>query len=175
MERNILALILVVLLLVILSFPVFSDQERCEGTYEFALGMGEGVMGSSWGWGLLGFVITVTGGIGGTALGWRMTGGWTDEAKWIPFALIGAGIGTIVSLTLPYASKPQPVLIPGNISEKNRECYLDGYGWGARRKSTNSALIGCAVGWGFNIIVIPVVMAGLYLQDLTHSPDWSGW
>ena len=141
MKKNRVAFILV--LFVVCSYPVFSDQENCIPTQEYYLGLVDGRMHSPWGWGLLGFGLTTTGNI----VQWRLAveGYYIESDDWIP---VGPGIGTAISIALPLVIT-RPKVIPANISEDQINCYLDGYKRTARRKKVSRALMGCAAGWGF--------------------------
>ena len=164
MEKNGVALILV--LFVVCSSPVFSDQDSCEGTYEFALGMGEGVMRSSWGWGLLGFGLTYLGCIVSIKTArrvWYDIGEGEARALYFLFPVIGTGI----SIALPLAIEPQPAVIPDTIPEDNVDCYLEGYRWKARRRNVNSAVLGSVLGWGVVLLFgLPLVWIESTLSPL---------
>ena len=143
MKKNRVALILV--LFVVCSYPVFSDQENCIPTQEYYLGLIDGRTHSPWGWGWLGLGLTAMGSIV-QRIAYYQSGYSFDSEYWL---IIGPGIGTAISIVLPLAIKPRPKVIPANISEDQLSCYLDGYKRTARRKNVTRALIGCAAGWFF--------------------------
>ena len=148
MKKNRVALILV--LFVVCSYPVFSDQENCIPTQEYYLGLIDGRTHSPWGWGWLGLGLTAMGGIVQRIASYQS--GYYFASEY--YLLIGPGIGTAISIVLPLAIKPQPKVIPANISEDQLNCYLDGYKRTARPKNVTRVLIGCAAGWGYSLILL---------------------
>ena len=147
MKINRIALILV--LFVFWSCPVFSDQDSCEGTNEFYLGLQNAAYGTRVFWVVFG-ATTV---IGASLVVMQVTDTWQ---KLVVGNLIGAGMCTIISTTLPLAITPTPMVIPDSISEEKVECYLEGYGssWAAKRNNAHGGLIGSGIGWGVIVLEI---------------------
>ena len=150
MKKNRIAIIL--LLLVVLSCPVFSNQEGCEHTVEFILGSTDAInQPVPLRYGVLGFLSIWIGSGVGKAVWGEDDDFWDRPEDTFVAGLIGAVIGTGVSLAVPLASKPKPKVIPERISEEYLECYLHGYALRARRRRVRTVLIGGAVGGCFFI------------------------
>ena len=108
-----LSIIPLLVLFVVCSYPVFSDQENCIPTQEYYLGLIDGRTHSPWGWGGLGLGLTAMGSIV-PRIAYSQSGYSFDSEDYL---LIGPGIGTAISIVLPLAIQPRPKVIPANISE----------------------------------------------------------
>lgn len=153
MKKNKIALLLV--LIVVLADPVFSNQDGCEFTAEFLLGsIGARKETNPLPWGVGSFVsiclpVAIVAVL--AADPWYFYD-WDEQRNW---AVFGAVIGTIVSLSIPLIIKPpQPAVIPDRISEENLDCYIDGYTWRARRTRIRGVLIGSIPGWAVALTFI---------------------
>jgi hypothetical protein len=145
---------IVIGLLVVLSNPVFANQDSCEESYEFALGLAEGSMKSSAsGWGLIGFGLPILGTLLGSMVGWD---GWCDD-RWVKCGLTGLVVGVISSTLAPFVFQLQLEATPEHISEDGLECYLDGYGKGARPKIMRRAIAGSLLGGSTALLTIGAV------------------
>ncbi|MBA7569524.1 hypothetical protein ES708_11264 [subsurface metagenome] len=157
MKKN--RIVVILLLFVVLSHPVFSDIESCIVEFEMGELDAEDQI-RRLPWVALGFGAIWLGAVGGTAVYNGLSGRepWTWPRGMFVATLIGAVIGAGVSIAVPLATKPKPKVIPKHISEENPACYLAGFASSARarRKRVGGALIGCVVGGYF--FIFPAVV-----------------
>jgi len=168
MKKNKTVILLV--LIAILPHPLFSNEERCEETIEFDMGLldarnQKARLLRSIGWGVLSAQVIGLFAEAGTIAGWVLLydpDGWLGLSSHTAIGLVGgffvgAGIGTAVSIAIPATIISRPKVIPDHISEDNEECYLEGYATGTRRNRVRGAVVGCAVTWAF--------MLGYYIVE----------
>lgn len=152
MKINRTAVILV--LFVVLSHPLFANQEGCQHNKYFVLGKRDAQLDAYPDdvlWGVLSFGCTVVGSLGGFF--WA----WGTDFDSLDFFWIGGGIGAVVSIAVPFMIKPHPERLPDYISEEEAGCYLDGYGRQERLNNTRGAIIGSVVGWGGSLVLASAI------------------
>jgi len=148
--------IAVLLLFLVLSPPLFSNQESCRETEAFEMGLQDATnqkarLLRAIGWGAFSYMVIGGAGELGSMVGWLY---FPNHDYFMGIgpnavygALIGAGIGTVLSIAIPALVVHRPTSIPDQISEENVECYRDGYARGTRRNRVRGAVIGCALTW----------------------------
>ena len=134
--------------------PLFSDQQECKDTYEFAVGLAEGYReGAAQGWGWIGFGLPIVGTFAGATLGWN---GWCDDG-WGNFGLLGLATGMISSILVPMLFPARPEFVPEYISEEGRDCYIAAYSRGLKSRRTGRSIVGSLLGGTASLLTIGIL------------------
>jgi hypothetical protein len=164
---------IILMLLIVLSHPVFPDQEACKQTSEFKLGVEDGEnqkyrLLRSIGWAVLSTQLIAFFAQSGMLVGWLAFPdpdyAWGMGYNVVFGALAGAGIGTALSIAIPSLIVSKPKVVPDYVPPENVDCYLEGYATETRRNRVRGASVGCAVVWIFATIYIGAEML-MYNQN----------
>lgn len=146
-------IVIILVLAVVLSCPVFGNQDSCEGTYEFAIGMADGRMKHfhDEDWVSIGFILPIMSTVVGSAFVWDQ---WCAEGTKVLYWLLA---GVCIPIIAPLPFKPKPMSIPDELSQDQVGCYLTGYGKEARRSNIEGATLGSLFGGGIAFVGLMVV------------------
>jgi hypothetical protein len=156
-------LVFILVLLVFLSQPVFPNNDSCEQTVEFELGIEDGEnqkyrLLRSIGWAVLSTQLIGVLAEAGMVVGWIAfpdpNYAWGMGYNVVIGTLVGAGIGTALSIAIPALITSKPKVIPDHIPVEKVYCYLEGYAEETRRNRIRGATVGCVMVWVFATVYI---------------------